>query len=84
MIRAAAGYGPVRSTCLEKSLALRWLLGRQGIPSCVRSGTRKSAGGLEAHAWVELDGQAWNEAAEPHSYYAVFNVAFPPLPQKIS
>lgn len=81
MVRAAARYGLVRPTCLEKSLALWWLLGRQGIASSVRIGTRKSAGRLEAHAWVEFEGRALNESAEPHKQYAVFDAAFPALSQ---
>jgi hypothetical protein len=82
MIRAAARYGMVRSTCLEKSLALWCLLRRQGIASSVRIGTRKSAGRLEAHAWVEFEGRALNEPAELREHYAVFYAAFPALSQK--
>jgi Transglutaminase-like superfamily len=77
MVRAAARYSPVRSTCLEQSLELWWLLGRRGILSSVRIGTRKNARGLEAHAWVECEGNALNEVDEPRRHYAAFDVAFP-------
>jgi hypothetical protein len=64
---------------LEQSLALWWLLGRQGIESSVRIGTRKSGDKFEAHAWVECDGVALNEEGEPHKHYAAFDETFPVL-----
>ena len=76
VVSAAARYGIVRSTCLERSLALWWFLGRQGLASSVRIGTRKNAG-LEAHAWVEFDGWALNEVEDPRTQYAGFDAAFP-------
>lgn len=82
MVRAAAYYGFGRPTCLEKSLALWWLLGRQGIASSLRIGTRKAAGQFEAHAWVEQNGAALNELDEPHQHYAAFDAAFPAIPRE--
>ena len=75
MVNAAARYG-LGSTCLEKSLALCWLLRREGIVSSVRIGARKAAGKFEAHAWVERDGVALNEPREGHRHYATFDAAF--------
>jgi hypothetical protein len=80
MVRAAAHYGIGDPTCLEKSLALWWLLGRQGIPSALRIGTRLNAGRFEAHAWVECDGAVLNEPDEPHRHYAAFQGSFSALP----
>jgi len=77
MVRAAADYGIGHPTCLEQSLALWWLLGRQGIASSVRIGAHKAAGGFAAHAWVECDDIAVNEGDELHAHYAVFDAAFP-------
>jgi hypothetical protein len=82
MLWAAARYSLLHYTCLEKSLALWWLLGRQGIASSVRIGTRKSARGLEAHAWVEFDGTALNEMDASHERYDPFDAAFPLPSQK--
>ena len=82
MLLAAARYSFVHYTCLEKSLALWWLLGRQGIASSVRNGTRKSADGLEAHAWVEFVGDALNESDASHERHAAFDAAFPLLSPK--
>jgi hypothetical protein len=79
MVPAAAHYGLCPATCLEKSLALWWFLGRRGISSTVRIGTQKNGGGLEAHAWVEFDGMALNEAEEPRRQFAAFDAAFPLL-----
>jgi Transglutaminase-like superfamily len=79
MVRSAAHRTWGRAACLEQSLALWWLLGRQGIASRVRIGTRKTEQKFEAHAWVECDGVALNESEEPHRHYAAFDEAFPVL-----
>jgi hypothetical protein len=79
MMKAAAHRTWGSPQCLEQSLALWWLLGRQGISSSVRIGTRKTGEKFEAHAWVECDGAALNEPEEPHEHYAAFEEAFPML-----
>jgi hypothetical protein len=79
MVRAAAHRSFGSPACLEQSLALWWLLERQGIESIVRIGTRKSDEKFEAHAWVECDGVALNDPAEVHKHYAAFDEAFPAL-----
>ena len=79
MVRSAAHRTWGSPACLEQSLALWWLLGRQGIESSVRIGTRKKDQKFEAHAWVECDGVALNEVEEPHQHYAAFDEAFPVL-----
>ena len=75
MVRAAARYGFTPANCLEQSLALWFLLGRKGIASELRIGTRNAAGEFEAHAWVECDGEALNESREVHQHYAAFDRA---------
>jgi hypothetical protein len=77
MVRSAAYKIPGTPTCLEKSLGLWWLLGRQGIASQVRIGARKNGAKFEAHAWVECEGVALNEPEELHKHYAAFNESFP-------
>jgi hypothetical protein len=76
-VEAAAGCGVMRPTCLEKSLAQWWFLGRQGMTSSLRIGTRKTADGLEAHAWVEFDGKALNEADVTRVRYTAFEGTLP-------
>jgi len=79
MVRSAAYRSLGTPTCLEKSLALWWLLGRRGIASSLRIGARKTGDKFEAHAWVECDGIALNEPEELHRHYAAFDEAFPVL-----
>lgn len=77
MVQAAAEYGIGRPTCLERSLVLWWLLGRQGIPAQMRIGARKVQGKFEAHAWVECGGLNVGEPVEPHRHFEAFQTAFP-------
>src|SRR5271155_841104 len=76
MVHAAARYGMGGATCLEQSLALWYLLGRQGINASVRIGVRKGSGKFEAHAWVEYEGVALDEAQQAHQHYAAFENEF--------
>lgn len=73
MVHAAVRHVWRSSTCLEKSLALWWLLGRQGIASELRIGARKVDAKFEAHAWVERQGIAVNEPQQLHRHYAPFD-----------
>jgi hypothetical protein len=65
----------VRNTCLHRSLALWWLLGRCGVRSQIRIGTRRQQRRFEAHAWVEIGGVVINDRGEP-GYQPV---AWPPV-----
>jgi hypothetical protein len=80
MVNAADRHGLVHPSCLAKSLALWWLLGRQGIASQLRIGISKENEKFEAHAWVERDGTAVNEPEERHHHYSAFDAAFSSLP----
>jgi hypothetical protein len=84
MVNAAVRHGWSRATCLEKSLALWWLLRRHGIISSVRIGARAAGGKFEAHAWVDCEGAALNEPGNEHRHYATFDAAFPQQPSEIS
>src|SRR5438034_2068867 len=72
IVLAAARNSPIRSTCLERSLSLWWLLARQSIETQIRIGVRKDSGKFEAHAWVERGGVAIGEPEASHSHYAAF------------
>jgi len=72
MILAAERFFPIHSSCLERSMALWWLLGRQGIASQLRIGVRKDGEKFAAHAWVEREGIAIGESEAPHLHYAAF------------
>jgi len=76
MISAAARHGIAHPTCLVESLALWYLLQKQGIPADFRIGVRKLTNKFEAHAWVEFGGVALNQPEEPHRHYAAFDTSF--------
>ncbi len=76
MVLAAARHSPMRVTCLERSLALWWLLARRGIATRLRIGARKSGENFEAHAWVERNGEAIGEPEGAHFHYAAFTKEF--------
>lgn len=67
-IRRARRYGLFRGNCLSQSLALLWLLRRAGHHGAIQIGVKPSAGGVLAHAWVELDGQTIDPAAIAPEY----------------
>ena len=73
MVAAGGHHGPRRSSCLEESLVLWWLLRRQGFSPGLCVGARKRDGRFEAHAWVELAGAVLNDTGEVHRHYTPFD-----------
>ena len=56
-MQRAANRLPLRAKCLDRSLALVWLLSSRGLASTLQIGVRKTEDAtLAAHAWVEHDG----------------------------
>jgi len=80
MVRAAVRHSVGHPSCLEESLTLWWLLGRQGIASELRIGVRKHDEKFEAHAWIERKGVAVNEPESLHEHYAAFDAALSSTP----
>lgn len=80
MVRAAGNHGLGHPTCLAESLALWWLLGREGIVSDLRVGVRRAGEKFEAHAWVECEGAVLNEPEARHLHFAAFDAALASLP----
>src|SRR5665213_4350652 len=72
-IRSVELHGPTHPNCLERSMALWWMLRRNGIPGELHIGARKEGARFEAHAWVELGGEVLNDGAEVHQHYARFD-----------
>jgi hypothetical protein len=74
----AARHHIVRPTCLHRSFLLWWLLRRRGLDARLQIGVRRTADSkaptaeIEAHAWVEMNGQVINDAAEVQSCFATF------------
>ena len=64
MISIAARYSPCPANCLTRSLLLGWLLRRRGVCSDLRIGVRLDQGELQAHAWVEYEGEPINDAVD--------------------
>jgi hypothetical protein len=77
-VQVAARHGLYRPTCLPQSLALWWLLRCQGIETDLHVGVKPAANGIEAHAWVELQGQPLNDALDVHLHFSPFGRAIVP------
>jgi hypothetical protein len=73
-ITIAAEHGIYHPNCLQRSLVLWWLLGRNRIASEIRFGARKEDGELKAHAWVECLGFALNEDQDVCRHYSPFEI----------
>lgn len=73
LVHAAARHGPFRATCLPISLTLHRLLQERGIGANLRLGVRKAGGRLEAHAWIERDGEPLMEPPKIGERYAAFD-----------
>ena len=59
---AAERHLPFKTNCLDRALALWWMLRRRGVTAELCIGARKAFGRFEAHAWVEVGGAAIDEA----------------------
>jgi hypothetical protein len=57
-------------TCLRRSLALQWLLLKRGLLTDLCFGVRRDHGQLQAHAWLEYQGQVIGETSLPEEQYA--------------
>lgn len=73
LVNTAGNQAPVRSTCLTRSLLLIWLLRRRGVRGELRLGVRLLDGRLEAHAWVEYEGNPLNDVRDVSERYAAFD-----------
>ena len=70
MVSVAARRGPLSSNCLSQSLTLWLLLRQHGVDAEVCLGVRRSAGDLEAHAWVEYLGRTINDSDDVRRRFA--------------
>lgn len=71
-LTAIAGrHGPVSTTCLRQSLLVYWRLRRRGLQPHLRLGVRKQGEALDAHAWVELDGQPLSPTPIRHQAFTL-------------
>ncbi|HXN24440.1 MAG TPA: lasso peptide biosynthesis B2 protein [Candidatus Dormibacteraeota bacterium] len=77
LVRAGVRNGISAPNCLDESVALCWLLRRQGVDAELRIGVCKENGKFEAHAWVAFAGVTLNETDVPHERFAAFDVLPP-------
>ena len=84
VVSIAAGRGPVRATCLRRSLLLWWLLRRDGIDTSLRVGVNRDGGSLSAHAWVEYLGRPLNDAEDIAARFPAFEQNFGAAPERAS
>ncbi|MCW6036216.1 lasso peptide biosynthesis B2 protein [Spirulina subsalsa FACHB-351] len=70
MVKVTARY--TSTSCLPQALVLQTLLRCQGVDSVLRIGVRREGQQLEAHAWVEVQGQPLNQGTEVYEEYQVF------------
>ena len=73
MVFCAARY-VVHVNCLSRSLALCYLLRREGLDACLRLGGRRQGKSFEAHAWVELNGRVFDTSDDVRGLFAPFSV----------
>ena len=67
LVEAVAACYP-NITCLKKSLILRRLLRKRGIPAELRLGVRKVDDDFSAHAWIECAGRTLLDGGTAHLY----------------
>jgi hypothetical protein len=72
MVAIAARYSLMGRTCLPRALVLSFLLQRMGLDGDLRIGVRQEGDELQAHAWIERQGQALNDTADVHERFAAF------------
>lgn len=90
----AARVLPWRPACLERSMALRYLLRRRGYAARLRIGVRKrgetaeessnSTAAIEAHAWVEVDGEVVGDRADVDQRFLPFEDSQAPLAAELA
>lgn len=80
LVELAARKGPVRVNCLERSLALWFLLQRRGVAADLRVGVRVASAAERAtfHAWIEHQGQVINDTSDVGYRYQPFRMSLMP------
>jgi hypothetical protein len=66
-----------KSTCLERSIGLWWLLRRRDFDAEIHIGGRKDGERFEAHAWVECAGIVLSDADDEYHRFTTFDDSRP-------
>lgn len=69
----AGRRGTVNATCLRQALLVYWLLRKRGLAPELKLGVRKHEGVVDAHAWVELEGQSLDPQPLVHKAFEPYN-----------
>ena len=73
-VRRAAKYGIFRPACLVQAIAIQRLLTADGIQGAIiRVGVKQANQGMEAHAWVELEGDVIGDSLAHVREFAPLN-----------
>lgn len=72
LVNLAGAHVPGGATCLSRSVLLHWFLLRRGMHSQLRIGVRLTEAGLDAHAWVQYQGQLVNDRADTCASFLPF------------
>lgn len=70
LVAVAARHHFVPARCLHRAICLRGLLAQAGQAAELKIGVRREEVGLDAHAWVEIDGEALAEPPPGERRYA--------------
>lgn len=70
LARMVGVRSPIDASCLRQSLVVRTWLRRKGLDARMLIGVKKSSGKLDAHAWVELDGEPLAQGDSGHVRFA--------------
>lgn len=75
-VHSATRYLQSERRCLLRGMAVQWMLHRAGQPVALRIGAaRTTDGALQAHVWVELDGEVITGGKDAPRIYATFEPA---------
>ena len=58
--------------CLQRCVALCMWMERRGLSPTLRLGVRKQGTGIDAHSWVEINGQVINDHAAVREIFTQF------------
>ena len=71
-VAALSHHIPVTTTCLQRTMALWWLLRWHGLDSQIRIGAVRSEEGILAHAWLERNEVVVNDRADVAGRFMAF------------
>ena len=79
LVSNAIREAPLRSNCLSESITVCLLLRQSGHDCTLRIGARRSTAGVEAHAWVEMNGVPLNDREDIAERFAPFPATSEPV-----